>query len=198
MNTPMKNKKGFSFNFIDAILIVVILVSVSFLIYVMFFSDSAIITSQEDSAHSASIDITFRIEGVDNYLAVDIEKDENLADADREFIIGKVWDVKKTGATKVMSDETTETTVIVSDPLTGEETEKTETVTVYYSHPDKSDWEITVTADAIAENGSYKIMGNNVRIGDEITIRTPYFSAKAVCVAITETNDSSNDNGGNG
>jgi hypothetical protein len=122
----MKNKKGFSFNFIDAILIVVILVSVSFLIYVMFFSDSAIITSQKDSAHSASIDITFRIEGVDNYLTVDIEKDENLADADREFIIGKVSNVKKTGATKVMSDETTETKVIVSDPLTGEETEKTE------------------------------------------------------------------------
>ena len=83
MNTPIKNKKGFSFNFIDAILILIILVSVSFLIYVMFFSDSAIITSQEDSAHSASIDITFRIEGVDNYLTVDIEKDENLADADR-------------------------------------------------------------------------------------------------------------------
>ena len=156
MNTPMKNRKRFSFNFIDAILIVVILVSVSFLIYVMFFSDSAIITSQKDSAHSASIDITLRIEGVDNYLTVDIKKDENLADADREFVIGKV------------------------------------------SHPDKSDWEITVAADAIAENGSYKIMGNTVRIGDEITIRTPYFSAKAVCVSITETNDNANDNGGNG
>jgi hypothetical protein len=41
-------------------------------------------------------------------------------------------------------------------------------------------------------------MGNTVRIGDEITIRTPYFSAKAVCVSITETNDNANDNGGNG
>ena len=175
-NVPGKRKK-LSINFIDILLIMIIVFSLLFLVYMVFFFDSAIFGNNADHK-DGWIKIVLRAEQVDDSYKVDIAEGDEAVNATEAFVIGNVQSCARIGASKKVTAEQ------ITD--TDGETSETKTVTVYSSYPDRSDYEIVVTAYSTVNEGTYTIDGHEIRLGDEFMLNTGYFGAKVICVSITE------------
>lgn len=155
------NEKRKRFNFIDVILLVVILVIVSVLAFIGFKAYNNYF--MKDSTGSV-IRYEIVIEGVSNDIKYSINEGDDVIESLSFTSIGKV----------VGEPEITPTPFVASDD---------DGKLVESDHPSKSDIRITVEAKANGSKGTYDINGYTLCVGKSVSFRVPGFSAEGICVS---------------
>lgn len=157
-----QNKKGFSFNIIDAALIIIALLCICATIF--FFTDADITSSKENKRVTLEYTLEFSPtrEEYRNLL--------EIGDAITE--------------TSTMKDAGEIVNVVYYDHLYyGTNDETGEKVTTKY--PGKINMVLTVRTEAVQTETGYSINGYELLIDGKITIRTPDFTGTGVCTSIT-------------
>ena len=159
-----KTKKRFRFNFIDVILIFVILAALACLFY-LFTSHQT-----ENSGSTGKYDVVYTIEvrTIRDEFKNLVNVGDKVVDAVQLFTIGEVTDVSYKN-----SDYTT------FDRENG--------TLVHYDYPGFLDMTLTVRASANLENNTYMIGGYELAVGVLVSFRTPSYTASGYCTTITAT-----------
>lgn len=169
MKNKMKDRRRTAFNVVDAGILLVLLAVLLVSVYFVFFADRIPFGSQEGGNGTQKVIYTLEIRGVDNDLLgenklLPIAKGEELYHVNGSYVLGKIKSVSE--ATPYMAATST------TDDA-GE--------LIYAPRPDKSNFVITVEAEATALDGGYAIDGKVLRIGDTFTMATPFFTSAIYC-----------------
>lgn len=157
-NTKEKRKR---FNFIDVILLVIILAVISAMVYVGFKAYDNYFLKE---ASGTSIRYQILVEGVSDEIKYEINKNDTVVDSESLTSIGKVVSYYVEPSTFVGTDQNGNT--VESD------------------HPNKSDILIVVDVKATGIGGVYDINGYSVTVGKDISFRIPGLSAEGKCVSL--------------
>ncbi len=157
-----QSKKAFSFNIIDAMLIIIALLCICATIF--FFTDADITNSKDDEKVILEYTVEFNPirEEFRNFLEIGdpITESSNMKEAG-EIVNVIYYDHLYYGT----NDETGET--------------------VSSKYPGKINMTLTVRAEAVKTDTGYSINGYELLIGNSINIRTPDFTGTGVCTSIT-------------
>jgi len=160
-------KKTYKFNFIDFVLIVVIIAAVSLLIYIMLGNN--LLMGSEDTI----ILYTIEIREIRNDFLGSIDlltKGTTIIDSVRSYNIGEVQKVTVTDAYANATD--LENGVVVSK-----------------QYPDHKKVTITVKAKCKRDKAKYEVNGKIIMVGTRLDFRTPYLVSYGNCVDIVEINE---------
>jgi len=161
LNNNGKTRKKFSLNFIDIVLILIILCAGILLAY-MFSSRN---TSTSES--SGEIDLTYKVivKEMRSEFKNLVSIGDKVVDSVQLFTIGTVVDVTYSPSTYTGKD-------VNNGKL------------VYSEYPDKLDMVITVKTKANVGADAYLIGGFNLGVGTKIHLRVPKFTAIGYCSAV--------------
>ena len=160
-------KKTYKFNFIDFVLIVVIIAAVSLLVYIMLGNNLLM------GSESTTILYTIEIPLIRNDFlgSVDlITKGTTIIDSVRSYNIGEVQEVKVT-------DAYSNTTNLEDN------------IVINKKYPDHSKVTITVKAKCKRNKAKYEVNGKTIMVGIRLDFRTPYLVSYGNCIAIEEINE---------
>ena len=189
MNANGTKKKKIWFNIIDIILILTVLFGVAVMVYFLFFAENAVFGGEKDEI-SVDARIKFRIKNVDKSISFNgIMKDDELVDLERDFVIGGVNTIYVEGQSQSDIPYISE-----SDKSSDEGGATTETG--FYLHPDKNDWIFVVDSKATVKDGTFYFSEYAIRVGDKLSVRTPYFEAEAECVSVMLIPEPTDNDGG--
>lgn len=162
MNTKQSENKSFVFNFIDVILIIIILASILVLTY--FFKERRIVASNPDSVSQ----ITYKIEvsRLREEFRNLIEIGDSVYDPETMLNIGEVTDISYApsyyiGINKELGQE-------VKSP-----------------YPSGICMTVTVKAQAEKTASGYLLNGSELFIGDSVSFRVPDFTGSGICVYLS-------------
>lgn len=163
MNTAPTKKKLY-FNFIDILLVLLVLASVVTLIF--FLRERRIV----DGSSPKTAEITYKIE-----VAAMREEFRNLV-AVGDMVVDPV-------TTNVIG----EVTDVTYAPYYYVGTDRTTGLQITTAYPGKITMTVTVkTAAALTDTG-YEIKGNALTLGEEMAIRVPNFTGSGTCIAIEQS-----------
>ncbi len=158
-----QNKRKFSFNIIDAALIIIALVSIVSLIY--FVSEKDIASASGDE--QVLVEYQIEIRGVR-------EEFVNLVNIGDKIVSVSVME----NIGEVISVTNSEYIYEGTNSLNGEKVEA--------PHPTLKTMIIKVSATAAKTEYGYLINGHDLVIGSELQIRVPDFTGNGICTSITE------------
>lgn len=162
MKNTLPSKSKFKLNFIDIILIVIILAAVILLAYIFM---SGRIESFGDSTVQIEYEVT--ITGIRDEFRGFVNVGDKVIDAVKLMAIGEIVNV-----------EYTDTVNILTSLTTGE---------IKYSiYPEHLDMKMTIRAEAIVSNGLYTINGYHIAVGELVSIRVPNFTESGYCTTLRE------------
>ncbi|MBR5516077.1 MAG: DUF4330 family protein [Clostridia bacterium] len=158
-----KRKK---FNFIDAILLMVILVLVAAFSYIGF---KAYDNYFQKQASGIPIKYQILVEGVSNDIKYSVNKGDAVIETATLTSIGKVLEYSITPSKFMGVDENGN--VVVND------------------HPSESDILITVEVNATGIGGTYDINGYSITAGKDLNFRIPGLRMQGKCIAVEESDE---------
>lgn len=164
-----KDKKG-KFNFVDFLLIVIVLAIIAATVYV-FVPKSWFGKIVADDTQ----DILYTVEiiGVDQKFAGNIKENNNVIDNVSKSSIGTVK--------AVSVDSYSELKYVYDNP------ESTEGSGKLVTYDDKHNLVVTISASALYNKGEgYYIGSCRMAVGEKLSLRFPDYSCEAYCIAITK------------
>ncbi len=166
MENKNREKLKFRFNFIDAILIAVIIGAAVFLAYI--FSSSSLNMGDENS--SAEIEYTVELSKVRDEFRGEsfIKNGDGVTDSVTLYAIGEVSDVA------------------YSDYMN--KGYAADGSIVYSKYPNHMTVTVTIRAKADLSDGTYSIGGYTMAVGKKVSLRVPNFTGEGYCTAIREIN----------
>jgi len=160
-----RRRKNGRFNFVDAIIILMILVTVAAV--VAYFLPG--LTSFFSHRKEISIEYVIEITGVEGDFAANIKENDPVYDTSRNYEIGRVSSV-----------ETVSHKVLSYNEETG--------VAEYKDHPQLKKILVTVKGDAIYTAGEgYSINGQRIAVGKQFNVRFPKFKGSGYCIGIVDS-----------
>ncbi len=162
MNNKQSENKAVVFNFIDVILLILILSSVLVLTY--FFKERRIVVSNPNT--SAQITYKIEIPQLREEFRNLIEIGDSIYDSESMLNIGEVTDVSYTQSYYVGIDK--ELGKEIKSP-----------------YPSSISMTVTVKAQAQKTDSGYLLNGSELFIGDSISFRVPDFTGTGVCVYLS-------------
>ena len=171
-----KNKK-FRFNFVDAALIIIVILAIVALIYV-FSPDSWFkgVTKTEER----NITYTVEIIGVDEDFIYKINEGDTVGDAVSKSTIGKVSVVDRN--TKYYEYGLYEVVEVAED---GTETKNTEFGAIEYDGKNNLIVSIEVNADYVKGDG-YSVNSTRIAVGEKLSLKFPEFTCEGYCIGIRQ------------
>jgi hypothetical protein len=157
-----KKKRRLRINYIDVILILVILIAAGILAFMFLANNSVIISSKK-----VYIEYEVSIPGIMSEFRGNVNVGDNVVDSVKLMPIGVVVDVKY--------DDTVN---IVDNRETGE--------LMYVNYPDHVDMTVRIRAEASLESGLYIIDGYHISVGTLVSMRVPNFTEQGYCTTIKE------------
>lgn len=155
-----KEKKK-SFNFIDVILLIVVLAIVSSLVYlvVLAYNDHFL----RDPEYT-DIEYTLVVKNVDNEVKYDISEGDKVTELDTLSNIGNVVSVSEKPSVYTAADSNGE----LHDS----------------QHPSQKDITIVIKAEGLGSKGTYDIGSYTVSVGKSINFRVPGFTGIGNCISV--------------
>ena len=163
MNNTQKTspKRRFRFNFIDAILLIILLAAAGVVVYI-FSSDSDFGT-----VDTTTVEYRVLVAGIRDQYRDHVQIGDKVIDSVGLFEIGEVTDVKY--SPYMFATE---------DPASG--------TLVFTEYTEHCDMEIYIRAEASLESGQYYINGYKLAVGTLVSFRVPNFTEQGYCTVITE------------
>lgn len=162
----VKQEKKKSFNFVDIILLIIILAVVSSLVYLLVLAyNDLFLKGGED----AEIEYVLRIEGVDNDVRFSVKEGDTLVELGTHAEIGTVVDFYEEPSEFVGYDK--DGKQVLSDD------------------PSKRDLILIVRTDAKGEGSVYEIDSYTISVGTEVDFRIPGFTAVGECISLEVKSD---------
>lgn len=155
---PRKHK----FNFIDIILMTVILAAVVLLVYI--FMSGRI---ESFGTQSVLVEYQVSITRIREEFRGNVNVGDKVVDSVKLMSIGEVIDVQYSPSIS-----------IISESYAGD--------LKYPIYPEHLDMTITIRAEADMKNGMYQIDGYRIAVGELVSIRVPNFTESGYCLTIKE------------
>ncbi len=164
-----KMRKKYQFNFIDVLLILIIVLSIAVIAFLTFY-DGDIKSVKNDNA---KVEVMYTIESrnIDNILRGKINRGDTVIDSESLKEIGQVVDVEYTDSV-----------------YTGFNSEKNEQFEALYAGHIDIKVKISATAE-LDENGVYSVNGYILNTGKEMEVIFPYYVGKGLCISFSEVNE---------
>lgn len=162
----MNKKEKKKYNFIDVILIILVLLVIGAIIYAFV---SPYTTQLTGNAASRKIEYRVRFEGVPDEIKYSISDGDSVTEATELVNIGKVKKTEFSSTEYVGVDKDGNSVVGIC--------------------PGKKNILITVECDASVANGVYKANGYAITAGRLIDLRVPGFCGQGECVYVGEVSD---------
>ena len=159
-STPKKRK--FKFNFIDIILLVVILAAVVLLAYI--FMSGRI---EGFGSNSMTIEYEVSIMRIREEFRGNINVGDKVVDSVKLMEIGEITNVQYSDSVYIIS-------------------ELNSTEIRYPIYPEHLDMTMTIRAEAVLKDGLYMINGYHIAVGELVSIRVPNFTESGYCTTIRE------------
>lgn len=163
MKKPNAEKLKFRFNFIDAVLIVVILAAAALLAYIFLSSDINLLDSNKKVEIEYKVGIRQAREEFRDFITIS----DQVTDTVTQYALGEVVNV-----------EYTPTRYTGVNHNTGE--------LVFSDYPEHIDIIVTIRAQATASGDVYSLGGYKVAVGKAIALRVPDFISEGYCIQLTE------------
>lgn len=164
-------KKQTRFNFIDALIVLIVLAIIGAAVYLIAFKGSGILT-----ANGETIAYTVRISGVDEASLPLFKENETVKNSSTGEVIGKIRFVRTE-----KSKHYGTTAIKAENGYTLEVTE----------HPDKYDVFVTVSANVKKDkNGIRKLGDLRILIGSAVNFKIPSFASVSYIVEVIPTYES--------
>lgn len=165
------NRRG-RWNVVDVLIILFVATVIMALGYVMLFADGNLLDRVDVDGDTKTVLYTFEVAPVHDDLLVDgnqlpIEKGDVLYHLTKKFSLGEVVYVGEKTPYMVLNDRKTEM--------------------VPSSH--QGSFTIKVKAQAVVDEGIYYVNDHVIRIGEQLSFSTPYFTGVCKCVALEEVTD---------
>lgn len=159
MESQAKKEKKFHFNVIDVFLVLLICAALALVVYV--FSSDGLNRKNETIAIQYQLEVQSMREEWQGLIQIG----DKVFDSTTQALIGEVVDVSYSPYVFIgFNDELGEV--------------------VYSDYPDYVNMTVTVSADASKSTDGYTINGCSLKIGEDITFRTPKLSRQGNCVEI--------------
>lgn len=155
------DRKKLSLNFIDFILIAVIIIAVGTLIFIFTARDV-----KSSSAQSTQIEYTLQFDRVNEEFKNLVMVGDKVFDSDKLYAIGEVTDVSYSTAYYKGTDKATGA-VKLSE------------------YPGMICMTVTVKVNASVSDGGYSVSEYSIAVGKTMDIRVPNFTGKGVCTSVT-------------
>lgn len=173
-----KKHSGRRMNFVDWVLILIVIACVGAFVYFAFFSELDLFGTKEEKA---SIQYTVKIENVNaKMLGINVSDSKGALNCDFIDTKDRVYDCK-TGeligrVISVEYEKSLEPTGAVDEHGN----------LIYDQYPGYIDIIITVSAGgSISDDGIYSINGYELRVGADIEFRTEGYTATGKCISVT-------------
>ena len=157
----IENKKKKRFNFVDVILLVVILAIIGGVVYAYLSP-----VTKQLFAKTYKVTYTLKVQNVRLEFNNKIKADDKVVETETLKEIGTVTNVVYTASKFVGTDASGKT--------------------VTNNYPDMYDATITVKADAEMPSGMYTVNTYSIMAGKTIPFRVPGFTGEALCLSISE------------
>lgn len=156
------NPKKHKFNFIDIILLTVILAAVVLLVYIF-------MSGRIESFGTPSVLVEYKVSitRIREEFRGNVNVGDKVVDSVKLMSIGEVTDVQYSSSIFIVS-------------------ELNSTDLQYPIYPEHLDMTITIRAEADIKNGMYLIDGYRIAVGELVSIRVPDFTETGYCIAIKE------------
>lgn len=166
---PIQDKKKLHFNFIDVLLIVIALASITSLIF--YLRDRRIVTPGK----SETVEIVYRIE---------------LSDLRESF--RNLVEIGDTVIDTVLLEDIGEVTNVSYAEGTYTGVDKETGKPVISAFPGRISMTLTIHAEAIRTNTGYVVNGRELILGELLSLRVPDFTGTGVCLSVEEVTASEN------
>ncbi len=153
--------KHFRFNFIDAILLIIIIAAIALMFYI-FSSDNSFGT-----VDTVTLEYRVLITGIRDEFKDHVQIGDKVIDSVGLFEIGEVYDVKYSSYMFPLEDNSGGNVVLTE-------------------YPEHCDMEIYIRAEASLEAGMYYINGYKIAVGTLVSLRTPNFTEQGYCTVLAE------------
>lgn len=163
MKKPNAGLQRFRFNFIDLILICVMLAAAAMLIYIFKTSDISIIKGSERTEIEYTVEIRQVREEFRNF----IQNYDKVTDTVTQYALGEVVNVEYAPARYTGVNRTTGTLV-------------------FSDYPEHMNVTVTIRAEATAGDGEYSIDGYKIAVGKAVALRVPGFTGEGYCTKLRE------------
>ena len=165
------NRRG-KWNIVDFLILLFVAVMIMILGYMMFFSDGNLLDRVNMKGDTKTVLYSFEVSPVDNDLLVDgkslpIEKGDVLYHLTKKFSLGEVIYVSEKKPYMLLNDQGTE----------------------LMPSSDQSYFVIKVEAQAVVEDDVYYVNDHVVRVGEQLSFSTPYFTGVCKCIEVGEVTD---------
>lgn len=164
-----KRRNKYSFNIIDIILLIVIAISLCAVVFLFVYNGND--NDFEKKDNTVEIIYTVKQTELPDILRGKINMGEMVVTSNNLSKIGQVVDFQYTDSVYRYIDSETDTVI----------------QSVY---PGKIDMTVKISAIATkSDDGIYRINGQLVSVGEEIDLRFPFYTGKAVCVSVSEVSE---------
>ena len=165
MNNTKKKKGRYGFNIIDFMLLAVIVLSLSAILFLFFYDGDN--TAEEESVEFSEITYTVKQSDVLGILRGKINIGDTVYEKETMKPIGQVIRVDATDSKYTYYDSESKTWI--------EE-----------SYPNKIDIVIEISVNAVLQSdGRYSIDGYTLNVGEEMDLRFPFYTGKAMCISVS-------------
>lgn len=168
----VKSKRRGKWNVIDVLIVLFVAAVIMVLGYLMLFADSNLFDRINLESDTKTVLYTFEVAPVDEDLLIDktslpVENGDVLYHLTKKFSLGEVVFVSEKEPYMVLNDQGTE---LVESSNQGRFTLKAE-------------------AEAVIDDGVYYVNDHIVRVGEQFSFSTPYFTGVCKCIAVEEVTD---------
>jgi len=164
-----KNKRKYRFNIIDVLLLLVIVASLSGIVFLVVYDTDNI--GAENNDKKVEIMYTLEARNVKSILRGKINIGDSVFKNEGKLVLGQVIDV-----------EYTDSVYTGYDPVKKEQFEA--------SYPGHIDMRVRISVSAtVDDNGIYRVGGDMLNIGENMSVRFPFYTGEYVCISISEVNE---------
>lgn len=156
-------KMKFRLNFIDIIIILVILAATALLAYIFLSSDINLFDGNKKVVVEYKVEIRNVREEFRDYITIS----DHATDTVTQYSLGEVVDV-----------EYTPTQYTGVNRATGE--------LVFSDYPERINIIVTIRSEASADGADYSLNGYKIAVGKQIALRTPNYINEGYCTQLTE------------
>lgn len=161
MESKIKKEQKFRFNIIDLFLVLLICAAVALVVYI--FSSNGVERKNETTTVQYQLEVQSMREEWQGLIQIG----DKVFDSTTQTMIGEVVDVSYSPYVFIgFNDELGEV--------------------VYSDYPDHINMTVTISADAVKSADGYVVNGCTLKVGEDITFRTPKLSRQGNCVEIQE------------
>ena len=155
--------KKFRLNFVDIIIIIVILTATTLLAYIFLSSDIKLF----EGSRKVTIEYKVELRRVREEFRDFISISDHATDTVTQYALGEVVDVEY-APTRYTGVNRSTGSLVFSD------------------YPEHINITVTIRAEATANAGDYSLNGYKVAVGKQISMRTPNFINEGYCTQLTE------------